>query len=184
MSPRIIGASSTKLHSKENANEAPMERIRAAVFQAPPQSTKTSENPLEILTEVADSLRVASMHGVDIVLFPELYLTGGGPKRAIDRESYELNIVGNMCGELNVACIIGYAEEVHESELKNRDDPDGGKGAYNSIAAFHADGSRAANYRCVSVSRGRAGIAAHARVGDARGCQKEVVAKIRGVERG
>jgi len=111
------------------------------------------------------------MHGVDIVLFPELYLSnnngssnggsGISPTKQqqssynnnnnMDREGYELNIIGNMCGELNVACIIGYAESVHESELLLKNNSDGGKdGAYNSIAAFHADGSRAGNYRSVS----------------------------------
>ena len=133
------------------------EKVRAAVFQAP---MSYSENPLEILTEVADSLRIASLHGVDIVIYPELYLSGpNGSKKALDRESYELNIVGNMCGELNVACIIGYVEAANESELKKtkNDDSNDDSNAYNSIAAFNADGSRAGNYRSVSASKFRKG---------------------------
>lgn len=84
------------------------------------------------------------------MLFPELYLTGSnsltdGGGGAVDRESYELNIVGNMCAELNVACILGYAESIHKSELVKKKNVDESKNytGYNSIAAFHADGSRA-----------------------------------------
>ena len=129
------------------------ESIRCAVFQSPAQSHDASDNPLSILTTVADALRVAAQHGVDAVVFPELYLSGCS-RRQLDRESYELNIVGNMCEEVNVACVIGYAEKVHESEIKQRGDPDAEQSiedAYNSIAAFHADGSRAGNYRSVST---------------------------------
>ncbi len=148
----------TKIYSsKDIIDEQPnvIERVRAAVFQAP---VLHSKNLLEILTEVADSLHVASLHGVDVVVYPELYLSGPDGSKALDRESYELNIVGNMCGELNVACIIGYEEAVHESELtttKNSIDDD--CQAYNSIAAFHADGSRAGNYRSVSATEFRKG---------------------------
>ena len=125
------------------------ERVRAAVFQAP---ASQSQNPLEILTEVADSLRVASLHAVDVVVYPELYLRGSSSNNggALDRESYELNIIGNMCGELNVACIIGYVEAVHESEQTAESGVLGSY--YNSIAAFNADGSRAGNYQSVSKS--------------------------------
>ena len=103
-------------HVTDEQQASVAERVRAAVFQAP-VSLSHSENPLEILTEVADSLRVASLHGVDVVVYPELYLSGPNNSKALDRESYELNIVGNMCGELNVACVIGYVEAVHESEM-------------------------------------------------------------------
>lgn len=130
-----------------------VEKVRAAVFQAPARSGKQPDSPLgplEVLTEVADSLRVASMHGVDVVVYPEQYLCGDAG-RLLDRESYELNIVGNLCEELNVACVIGYTESVYENELEADDD---GSKAYNSIAAFHADGSRAGNYRSVSASFG------------------------------
>jgi predicted amidohydrolase len=149
-------------------NASSIEKIRAAVYQppapvAPEISNTQAENPLEILTQVADALRVASIHGIDIVLFPEMYLNGGpnrvlsGISAALDRESYELNIVGNLCGELNVACVVGYAELRHESEFKSSkpkkgsdQDQDDENGIYNSIAAFNADGSRAGNYRCVN----------------------------------
>lgn len=151
-------SSITKIYSsKDLTHEQPnvTERVRSAVFQAP---ASHSNNPLEILTEVADSLRVASLYGVDVVVYPELYLSGPDGSKALDRESYELNIVGNMCGELSVACIIGYAEAVHESELKTMKDSVGDDiKTYNSIAAFHADGSRAGNYRSVSSTKFRKG---------------------------
>jgi predicted amidohydrolase len=114
------------------------------------------------------------MHNIDLVLFPELYLTGGvsysesdgdnvdanaddsqgdgnhagvsAMHASLDRESYELSIIGNLCAELNVACAMGYAELKHESEI------DASivevSSVYNSMALFHADGSRAANFRC------------------------------------
>ena len=105
------------------------EKIRAAVYQPPitiPKSlTATEENPLAILTKIAYVLRIASKCGVDIVQFPELFMNGGlsqnvisGKSAALDRESYALNIVGNLCAELNVACVMGYAERKHESERK------------------------------------------------------------------
>ena len=151
--PQHVKVLSTNTHIKVDStrtknNEAPsikIEKIRASVFQTPSPSNKNN-NPLSILTQVADSLRTASLHGIDIVLFPELFLSCGENK-VLDREGYELNIVGNICQELNVACIIGYAESIHESELKNNK-----TNAYNSIAAFNADGSRAGNYRSISDS--------------------------------
>ena len=122
------------------------------MFQPPAPSD--TNNPLSILTQVADSLRIASLHGVDIVLFPELFLSCGS-EQALDREGYELNIVGNICQELNVACLIGYAESIHESELQNNNtnaEAQDERGMYHSIAAFNADGSRAGNYRSISSS--------------------------------
>mmetsp|Transcript_10661 Transcript_10661/g.23568 ORF Transcript_10661/g.23568 Transcript_10661/m.23568 type:complete len:413 (-) Transcript_10661:79-1317(-) len=148
--------STVPLHStKKDDAESSIDQIRAAVFQAPAQSNNNlrPENALTILTQAADVLRVASAHGVDVVLFPQLYLSGGGSERALDRESYELNIIGNVCGELNIACILGYAEIIHESELKKgNNSEDGRNGWYNSIAAFHADGTRAGNYRSISTT--------------------------------
>ena len=98
---------SSKLHSSSTENNvSPTDRIRAAVFQPPILSSDVSNNPLAILTQVADSLRVASSARVDVVLFPELFLSGGPTgcalinNKALDREGYELNIVGNICEEL------------------------------------------------------------------------------------
>ena len=96
-------------------------QIRGAVYQAPVLSNNNT-NPLALLTQVADSLRVASLHGVDVVVYPEMYLSCVSKQQALDRESHELNIVGNLCGELNVACVMGYVESIGESELKNVDD--------------------------------------------------------------
>lgn len=141
-----------RLYSSSNEDEVP---IRAAVFQAHEKHLDNKAgNPLAVLTQVADSLRVASLHGVDIVVFPELFLSGGsGSKQnALDRESSELNIVGNIAGDLNVACVIGYAESMSEMESRIRDTGEGAKnGCYNSIAAFHNDGSRAGNHRSIST---------------------------------
>ena len=128
--------------------------IRAAVYQTicHPSSDTSLENPLAILTQVADSLRVASLHGIDVVIYPELFLTGGhsSQQSAIDRQDTKFNIIGNICEELNVSCIIGYAESIHESELKSTSNIDDDKQAFNSIMTFNADGSRAGNYRSIS----------------------------------
>ena len=71
--------------------------IRAAVYQTTcyPSSDTLSENPLAILTQVADSLRVASLHGIDVVIYPELFLTGGHSQhgQALDREDTKFNII-------------------------------------------------------------------------------------------
>jgi len=112
---------------------------------------------LAILTQVADSLRVASLHGVDVVIYPELFLTGGHSSQqqceqsaAFDREDTKFNIISNICEELNVSCIIGYAESIHKSELKSTSNIDDDKRAYNSIMAVNACGTRSGNYRSIS----------------------------------
>ena len=125
--------------------------LRAAIYQPPIPKNENfeaanSENPIRILNEVADVLQMASRCAIDVVQFPELFLNGGllldeQSSTPLDRESYALNIVGNLCSELNVACCMGYAESKHESE--------GDSGCYSSMAIFHADGSRAGNYRCL-----------------------------------
>ena len=144
--------------------------IRGAVYQppAPPSSSSATcneNNPFEILTQVADALRVASMSGVDIVVFPELFLTGGpnncrGTMSAsLDRECSELNVIGNLCGDLNVACVIGYAERNDETasnkngnEINTCSDKMPSGIYYNSLAAYNADGSRAGNYQCCATT--------------------------------
>jgi predicted amidohydrolase len=164
-----------------------LSRLRAAVFQPLAPSNSIKSNPLGILTQAAACLRVASKSSIDLVLFPELYLTGGPYNTqncndgdgddddsedgnavactSLDRESYDLSIIGNLCAELNVACAIGYAEKKHESEIAlstSTDKNDSstasiniGKEAdeYNSMALFHADdGTRAGNFRCTSAA--------------------------------
>ena len=124
-------------------------KIRAALYQAPVQNTAL-DNSLAVLIQIADSLRVAANHGVDLVVYPELYLSGS-TRQVLDRESNELNIVGTICGELGVACTVGYAEKMDESEICTVNDEENIL-AYNSIAAFNADGSRAGNYRSISAS--------------------------------
>ena len=126
------------------------EKIRAAVYQAPSQSV-LPDNPLAKLMQIADSLRVAANHGVDLVVYPELYLSGSN-KDAIDRECQELGIVANICGELGVACAIGYAEKMSQAEAKCTSSSAGDKSVYNAVAAFNADGSRAGNYRSISTN--------------------------------
>eukprot|EP00537_Pseudo-nitzschia_pungens_P016183 CAMPEP_0172409690 /NCGR_PEP_ID=MMETSP1061-20121228/76497_1 /TAXON_ID=37318 /ORGANISM="Pseudo-nitzschia pungens, Strain cf. pungens" /LENGTH=491 /DNA_ID=CAMNT_0013145851 /DNA_START=51 /DNA_END=1526 /DNA_ORIENTATION=+ len=138
----------------------PTIRVRAAVYQPPLAETDASAtntettthddtNPLAVLTEIADVLNMASRCGIDLVQFPEYFLSGGDERvrRALlDRDASTLNIVGNLCAELGVACIIGYAEREHESEGS---DSNASEAYYNALALFHADGSRAGNYRCV-----------------------------------
>jgi len=155
-------ATTTSLEKDESTTPIAETTIRAAVYQPPIDdkmaaavSAAADENPLSVLTKVADVLQLAARCGVDLVQFPELFMNGGlaetvvsGSSRAqLDRESYELNIVGNLCGELNVACVMGYAEAKHESDGGSTTNT--GCGCYSSLAIFHADGSRAGNYRCV-----------------------------------
>jgi len=74
--------------------------IRAAVYQTTSYHP-SSENALAILTQVADSLRVASLHDIDVVIYPELFLTGGHSSQqqyeqtALDREDTKFNIISN-----------------------------------------------------------------------------------------
>ena len=170
-------------------------RIRAAVYQPllhlegedhsgittrSTTTTTTQNDPLTILTEVADVLRIAAQYRIDVVHFPELFLTpkyllcgnntdpsdtskdsSSSSLSAMDRESAILNIVGNLCAELNIACIIGYAETASKDRGGSNiaDDNDatynrnnGDPRLYSSMALFHADGTRAGNYRCVHPS--------------------------------
>ena len=155
----------------ENANSGT--KLRAAVYQPPitlvpddgdSKTISAEDNPLTVLTKVADVLVLAARCGIDVVQFPELFLNGGlcqnvvsGRSAApLDRESYALNIVGNLCEELNVACVMGYAEAEHESEGNTGKNSDLAKNgavvAYSALAVFHADGTRAGNYRCLHPS--------------------------------
>ena len=126
-----------------------IERIRTAVYQAPAQKA-LPDNTLAKLLQIADSLRVATNHGVDFVLFPELFVKGSN-EEALDRQCNELNVIANVCGELKVACAVGYAEKISEEELKSITSDTNQDYIYNSIAAFNADGSRAGNYRSISA---------------------------------
>lgn len=126
------------------------------MFQAP-LPRKADNNPIGVLKQVADSLRVASMSQIDFVLFPELFLSGLKETQNFDRECYELNIIGNICEELNVACAIGYAEKkLNEENIEmfgsNTKKKKPGVESYNSVAVFNGDGSRAANFRCTCAS--------------------------------
>ena len=148
----VLSLNGVYFESKADAfSSQPNIPLRAAVYQPPIPKNENfevanSENPIRILNEVADVLQMASRCAIDVVQFPELFLNGGllldeQLSTPLDRESYALNIVGNLCAELNVACCMGYAESKHESE--------GDSGCYSSMAIFHADGSRAGNYRCL-----------------------------------
>ena len=148
---KLPSESEVVLFSAENDRDKTpeRERIRIAVYQAPEQNT-ISDNPLGKLMQIADSLRVAANHGVDFVLFPELFIKGS-TEEALDRQCNELNVIANMCGTLKVACAIGYAEKMSEEELKSITSDTNRDYIYNSIAAFNADGSRAGNYRSISA---------------------------------
>ena len=97
--------------------------------------------------------------GIDLVLFPALFLTGSssgvedGCICGLDRKGVELNVIGSICGNLSVAYVVGYAERRHENERAGSVKEEDGNGLlYDSIAFFHADGTRAGNYRSVSPS--------------------------------
>ncbi|GFH51513.1 hypothetical protein CTEN210_07989 [Chaetoceros tenuissimus] len=130
--------------------------LRVGVFQAP--LPRRDNNPISVLKQVAESLRVASISQTDFVLFPELFLSGLKETKSFDRECYELNIIGNICEELNVACAIGYSEkklneektEMFGSPTTKKKNP--GVESFNSVAVFNADGTRAANFRCTCAS--------------------------------
>lgn len=149
----VVSMNGLYFASKANAFSSNIP-LRAAIYQSPiPKNEKeeatSKENPLRILNEVADVLQMASRCAIDVVQFPELFLSrdlfsNEESLAPLDRESYALNIVGNLCAELNVACCMGYAEAKHESEGPAKD-----SGCYSSMAIFHADGSRAGNYRCL-----------------------------------
>jgi len=181
--------------------QPPLRILSSKNSEKDPTTTTEEENnnPLAILTEITGVLGMASRCGIDLVQFPEFFLNGGGRQQErtrerlfrgksaaallppLDRDSSTLNVIGNICAELKVACIIGYAEKEHESERElpppepkeaeakeaigtdtaagkkddgdndNDNDKDNNNATicYNSLALFHADGSRAGNYRCV-----------------------------------
>ena len=120
--------------------------FRAAVYQC----NCSLPNALFSLKRATDALRRAARHGVELVVFPEMFLPGRDishsiekqPKGALDREAYELNVLGQLSNEFGVACVVPYVEKPHESEGIGSD-----LMAFSSAAVFHADGSRAGNYR-------------------------------------
>lgn len=120
--------------------------FRAAVYQcecSPP-------NALFSLKRATDALRRAAKHNVELVVFPEMFLPGlelsrsteRQPEGALDREAYELNVLGQLSNQFGVACVVPYVEKPHESEVIASKSM-----VFSSAAVFHADGSRAGNYR-------------------------------------
>ncbi|OEU06877.1 hypothetical protein FRACYDRAFT_252812 [Fragilariopsis cylindrus CCMP1102] len=154
-------------------------KIRAAVFQPPispktksvsssSSSSSTTEeeeenNPLAILTKIADVLRVASMHKIDVVQFPELFINGvigvGQRGRGRGQSGLDNNNNNNNVGLISntASCTTPLDRECSTLNIKNKrqtttkstTDDDADITCYSSLAMFHADGSRAGNYRCV-----------------------------------
>lgn len=128
--------------------------FRAAVFQC----ECSAPNALFSLKRATDALGRAARHNVELVVFPEMFLPGRDlsysiekqPKGALDREAYELNVLGQLSNEFGVACVVPYVEKPHESEGIAPDSM-----AFSSAAVFHADGSRAGNYRRTMISSDR-----------------------------
>ena len=132
--------------SSDSSLPAQLRTFRAAVYQC----DCSLPNALFSLKRATDALRRAARHGVELVVFPEMFLPGRDishsiekqPKGALDREAYELNVLGQLSNEFGVACVAPYVEKPHESEGIASD-----LMAFSSAAVFHADGSRAGNYR-------------------------------------
>eukprot|EP01083_Nonionella_stella_P271352 919473_1 len=73
----VSSSSASSAPSSSSSSLKSVKKIRAAVYQCPAPPNDIEINILGILNQAADALRVASIHGVGIVLFPELFLTGG-----------------------------------------------------------------------------------------------------------
>lgn len=130
--------------SPSSSPPQPLRTFRAAVFQC----ECSLPNALFGLKRATDALRRAARHNVELLVFPELFLPGqdlsfsAENEGALDREAYELNILGQLSNQFGVACVVPYVEKPHESETIASE-----LAAFSSAAIFHADGSRAGNYR-------------------------------------
>ena len=109
------------------------------------------DNPLDNAKRAVEIIQNAASAGVQLVVFPELflhgYITSDSILKARSRkgkqqtdDSKALRLVGAAARSEGIAVAMGYAER----EMY-------GKGMYNAVRVWHADGTVAFDYRKVSL---------------------------------
>mmetsp|Transcript_14083 Transcript_14083/g.19273 ORF Transcript_14083/g.19273 Transcript_14083/m.19273 type:complete len:608 (-) Transcript_14083:147-1970(-) len=132
-------------------------------------SNNNKNEPMLALKRVAEVLREAAAHNIDLVVFPEMFFSFasggiGDHSSAVQSDRYELNIVGDLCAELGVACVLPYMERafkektgegsnderdsINNSNTNNEDD-DTSDEFYSAVKIWSSDGKTAGNIRAI-----------------------------------
>src|SRR5688572_11613104 len=82
--------------------------------------------PMANAERAAEKLRQLRSDGVDLAVFPEAYLTGycvecmeDARNIALPATHEALALLQGVCDETGILCIVGYAEAVSETTLRN-----------------------------------------------------------------
>jgi|AntRauTorckE5430_2_1112549.scaffolds.fasta_scaffold07807_2 predicted amidohydrolase len=110
------------------------------------QGTTNDHSDTDIREHAHSAVRkieAASFAGIQLLVFPELYLNGPPLLKTLDsscdHDVEALEMIANAAGSTGVAVVMGYAKRSHSCT-----------NIYNSAIAFHADGTVA--YKCNKVS--------------------------------
>jgi selenocysteine lyase/cysteine desulfurase/predicted amidohydrolase len=124
-------------------------RLQAATFQGEPVPGNVPAN-ISVLCSAATSAATA---GSDLLLFPELFLTGYNlpPTRlkslAINQNGIEMKQIRDIAVKNCIAIAIGYAESVVEKGVASDSVSEGGEIVYNSCILIDSIGRTVVNYR-------------------------------------
>eukprot|EP00957_Ditylum_brightwellii_P148083 11274214-Ditylum_brightwellii.AAC.1 len=127
--------------------------------------------PMLALKRVAEVLREASAHNIHLVVFPEMFFSFasggiGDYTSALEVTNYEIGIVGTLCAELGIACVLPYMEKARkttirkdntyakkedekEDEKDDEEETDSDFDYYSAAIAYNADGTKAGNVRAI-----------------------------------
>ena len=122
-------------------------RLRVAVAQSPERSREATD--ADVLRTLRAEATAARAHGVDLLVFPEMSLTGYSigaeviRARAQPRDGPLLTEVGRAAKELRIALCVGYAERPQGGSSGSGS----GSSIYNALAVFDSEGQLAHHYR-------------------------------------
>jgi predicted amidohydrolase len=116
-----------------------MTKLNVALMQA----SSTSCSPEQALTDLGAEMSRAAGLGADVLITPELYLSGYGnlvetAERAQPRASPLLRQAGKLAAQHGLSLVLGYPEST-------------GAGIYNSAVIFDSRGAEVRNYRKINL---------------------------------
>jgi predicted amidohydrolase len=119
--------------------QSPRVKLRVAVAQSAERPAKATDE--DVLLSVRHRAETAAARGVELLIFPEMSLTGYSVgaevirARAQSRDGPMLSAVASIAREYGVALCVGYAEAGQSDTV------------YNAVAVFDASGDLAHHYR-------------------------------------
>lgn len=116
-----------------------MARLRLALMQAAP----ATRSLLDVVQELDTEMHRASVQGVDLLVTPELYLSGYGSSDAVrttaqSESSPVLAEIAQLCAKHSIGLVLGYPEQVEDK-------------LFNSAVVYDRAGRQIHNYRKVAL---------------------------------